>query len=53
MKDILKDKKNKIQHHKTKNWTELIKPRKIDVVEGETPTFGSVVIVPSARYASA
>ena len=45
----IKDKKNEIQHHKTKNWTELIKPRKIDVVEGETPTFGSVVIEPLER----
>ena len=44
-----KDKKNEIQPHIKKNWTELIKPRKIDVVEGEDSTFGSVVIEPLER----
>jgi DNA-directed RNA polymerase subunit alpha len=44
-----KEKKKVIQPHIQKNWSELIKPRKIDVVEGEIPTQGSVVIEPLER----
>ena len=32
-----------------RNWTELIKPKKIDVLEGDIPTSGSVVIEPLER----
>ena len=44
-----KEKKKVIQPHIQKNWSELIKPRKIDVVEGEISTQGSVVIEPLER----
>ena len=40
------DKKKEIKPFEQKNWTELIKPRKIDVLEGEVNTKGSVVIEP-------
>ena len=32
-----------------RNWTELIKPKKIDVLEGDIPTSGSVIIEPLER----
>ena len=44
-----KEKKKIIQPHIQKNWSELIKPKRIDVVEGEIPTQGSVVIEPLER----
>ena len=44
-----KEKKKVIQPHIQKNWSELIKPKRIDVVEGEIPTQGSVVIEPLER----
>ena len=44
-----KAKLKKIEPFADKNWTELIKPKNIDVTEGDSENTGSVVIEPLER----